>query len=107
MLVIILSLHVVQVALSIRETIFSDVNRNFTVVALNELHQPPQAPWRNFEPRGGRSAFRVINWTVRVDCLSASRYSRVPSFVLVTSHIFVAVVVDTGYVGYFRINNPS
>ena len=60
-LVIILSLHIVQVALSIGESIFSYVHWNVTVVALYKLHQSPQSPWRNFEPRGSGSALREMN----------------------------------------------
>ena len=45
---IILSLHIVQIALSIGETIFGDVHWNITIVILDKLHQPPYSPRRNF-----------------------------------------------------------
>ena len=59
--VIILSLHIVQIALCIGESILGDVHRNFTVVALDKLHQSPQAPWRNFEPGGSSSELKLFN----------------------------------------------
>lgn len=61
-LVIILSLHIVQIALGIRETVFGDVHWNVTVVALDKLHYSPQPPWCNFEPRGSGSAGREISY---------------------------------------------
>ena len=44
---IILSLHIIQIALSIRETIFGDIHWDITIVTLDELHQPPYPPWCN------------------------------------------------------------
>ena len=44
---IILSLHIIQIALSIRKTVFGDIHWNITIVTLDELHQSPYPPWRN------------------------------------------------------------
>ena len=54
-----------------------------------------------------RLCIKRNEWTVGVHYLKASRYSRVPSFILVTSDILVAIVINTGYVRYFGIHNPS